>query len=309
MLDNLDRKILKALEIDARQSKAKMTGRLHASKTVTTYRINRLEKNGVIKGYRYISDQAALELLSFGLLIKFQGLFLEEQSQILNRMRLSKKFNWAAATNGRWDAIAVAIESDVFSFNRRLDEFFAQYGKYIKEYNFYIDHKGSISGHNYLYTEPYPAVVSYGYSGEDVVLSDLESRVFKKLQRNPQASLLSIAKQLNKTYDTIKLKYQSLVTKGILLKAAPIIDHDILGYKDTLCLYNIAPNLERTNKLLAFCVTHPNIVRYSRCLGHINLILNIHSHDEKHLKEIIGMINKRFSDIVISYDLIQTVEI
>jgi DNA-binding Lrp family transcriptional regulator len=309
MLDNLDRKILKALETDARQSKAKMAEQLHVSKTVITYRINRLEKKGVIKGYQYISDQAALGLLSFGLLIKFQGLFLEEQARILTRLRMSKKFNWVAATNGRWDAIAVVIESDVFSFNRRLDEFFAQYGKYIKEYNFYIDYEGSISGHNYLYTEPYPAAVSYGYSGKNVALNDLESRVFKKLQRNPQASLLSIAKQLDKTYDTIKLKYQSLVTKGILLKAAPAIDHDILDYKETLCLYNIAPSPERTNKLLEFCVSYPNIVRYSRCLGHINLILNVHSHDEKHLKEVIGMINKRFSDIIISYDLIQTVEI
>jgi DNA-binding Lrp family transcriptional regulator len=309
MLDNLDGRILKTLETDARQSKAKMAEQLDVSKTVITYRINRLEKKGVIKGYRYISDQAALGLLSFGLLIKFQGLFLEEQSQILSRMRLSKKFNWVAATNGRWDAIAVVIESDVFSCNRRLDEFFAQYGKYIKEYNFYIDYEGSISGHNYLYAEPYPAVVSYGHSRKHVVLNDLESWVFKKLQRNPQIPLLSMAKQLDKTYGTVKIKYQSLVTKGILLKAAPIIDHDMLDYRETLCLYTIAPNPERTNKLLEFCVSYPNIVRYSRCLGHINLILNVHSHDEKRLKEVIGMINKRFSDIIISYELIQTLEI
>lgn len=308
MLDQLDRKILQILETDARQSKAKIAGQLGVSKTVVTYRVNRLEKNGIIKGYKYLSNQAALGLLSFGLLIRFQGLFLEEQAQILNRMRMSKKFNWVAATNGRWDASAVAIDSDVHSFNRRLDEFFAEYGKYIKEYNFYIDYEGSISAHDYLYKDSCSRPVIYRNSGSSIVLSDLELLVYQKLQRNPQLSLLSIAKRLDKTYDTIKAKQQGLIAKGILLKVTPVISHEQLGYTDTICLYSVAPNLERLTRLLEFCAEHPNIVRYSRCHGHFNLILNIHSRDNKHLKEILGIINKRFSGIILSCDLIQTVD-
>ncbi|HSW74611.1 MAG TPA: Lrp/AsnC family transcriptional regulator [Candidatus Saccharimonadales bacterium] len=309
MLDQLDRKILQILETDARQSKIKIAEQLGVSKTQVTYRVNRLEKNGIIKGYKYISNQAVLGLLSFGLLIRFQSLFLEEQTQILNRMQMSKKFNWVAATNGHWDAIAVAIDNDVHSFNRRLDGFFARYGTHIKEYNFYIDYEGSISGLNYLYKEPYSRAVAYQNSGSSIILSDLELQVYHKLQYNPQLSLLSIAKQLDKTYDTIKAKYQALVAKGILLRPAPVINHELLGYTDTICMYNIAPNPERITKLLEFCVENPSIVRYSRCHGHFNFILNIHSRDSKHLKETIGIINKRFSDIIISYDPIQTVDI
>jgi DNA-binding Lrp family transcriptional regulator len=133
--------------------------------------------------------------------------------------------------------------------------------------------------------------------------------VYQKLQRNPRLSLLSIAKQLDKTYDTIKAKYKELIAKGILLKSVAAISHEQLGYTETLCMYNIAPNPERTNKLLDYCVENPNIVRYARCRGHFNLILNIHSRDSKHLKEITGNINKRFPDIIISYDPVQTVDI
>jgi len=308
MLDTLDRKILQTLESDARQSKTKIAAQLRTSKTVVSYRINRLEKNGVIKGYQYISNQAALGLLSFGLLIRFQGLSLQEQQYILARMRLSKKFDWVTATNGKWDAIAVAIKGSTFSFNRLLDEFFAQYGVYIKEYNFYIDYEGSISAHNYLYNEPFSSATAYRHLGANIVLSDTETAVYKKLQINPLLSLLSIAKQLNKTYDTIQLKYRSLVTKGILARPVPIVNCRAVGYEDTLCLYNLAPNTERVSRLLALCVAHPNIVRYSRCLGHINLVINIHSQDGRQLKEIIGTINKQFSDIIIGCDLIQAVE-
>lgn len=309
ILDNLDRDILKALENDARQSKAHIAERLRVSKTVVSYRIHRLEKKGIIKSYRYISNQAALGLLSFGVLIRFQSLFLEEQAQIINRMRLSKQFNWVSAVSGRWDAIAVAIEDNAFSFNRRLEAFFIQHGKYIKEYHFYIDYEGSISPLNYLYTEPYPVTVGYGNAGHTIVLSELEASVLKKLQRNPQLSLLSMAGLLDKTYATVKSKYQDLIIKQILLRSAAVINHRSLGYEDAICLYNIAPNPERTRQLLEFCIEHPNIVRYSRCLGHFNLILNIHTRDSKHLKEITAMLNRRFSDIIINYDLVQTVDV
>lgn len=307
MIDNLDQKILRALESNARQSKAAIAWQLQVSKTVVTYRINRLEKKGIIKGYEYISNQAALGLSSFGLLIKFQGLFFEEQQQILRRMGASKKFDWVVATNGRWDAMAVSVESGALAFNNLLVEFFAQYGQYIKEYNFYIDYAGSISGHNYLYTEPFPAIVAYSNTGTDVALSPLEASIFKILQASPKLPLTSIAKRLGKTYDTIQAKYQSLVAKNILLKSVPVINHRALGYEDTICLFNLAPHPAKLSMFLAFCEEHPNIVRYSRCLGHVNVILNIHSRDGKHLKEILGVLNKKFSDSIISVDLIQVI--
>lgn len=308
MLDTLDKRILHALESDTRQSKASIAEQLQSSKTVVSYRINRLEKRKVITGYDCISNQAAMGLLSFGLLIKFRGLFLEEQKQILNRMTMSKKFDWVMATTGNWDAIAVAAASDAHAFNRLLEEFFGQYGQYVKEYNFYIDYAGSISGHNYLYTKPYPAVLAYHNLGTDVVLDAMESSVFKMVQKSPQISLLTIAQRLDKTYATIQTKYQSLLTKGILLKSVPTIDHHVLGYENTICLYNIAPHPVRLGELLAFCKEHPNIVRYSRCLGHVNVILDIHSRNTRQLKEILGMISKKFSDVIISMDLIQTVQ-
>jgi len=151
--------------------------------------------------------------------------------------------------------------------------------------------------------------VTYRNSGSNVVLNDMELAVYSKLQRNPQISLLSIADRLDKTYETVKSKYQALITKGILLKAVPVISNDLLGYENTLCLYNLAPNLERIGQLLAFCEKHPNIVRYSRTLGHVNLIINIHSQNGRQLNEIKSIINKRFSDIIISCDLVQMVDL
>lgn len=306
-MDKLDKQILRLLEIDARQSKARIAKQLDISKATVTYRINRLSKNGVITGYRYLMNQAKLGSVSFGLLLKLRDLNLAEQEDLYERIIKTKKFAWLAVTSGEWDMIAVVVKHDLTSFTKDLDDFFSTFGEHIQEYKFYMDYEGLISGHTYLYDEPAFEPVSYSRPDKKLALRDLDRKLCEQLRKEPTLSLLRIATRLAKTYDTIQAHYHTLIRAGILLKCVPIINHDILGYKNTLCLYSLSPKPERLADVWRFCAKHPNIVRQARCLGHFNLALNIHGKDNRQLKEILSEFNKEFSDIIISYDLVESV--
>lgn len=308
ILDKLDSDILRLLETNSRKSQSYIASQLQVSKTMVTYRFNRLQKRGVITGFRFITNRAALGTSSYGLLIKFRGLSAQEEEQIITKIKASKVFNWVVSTSGRWDMMAVVITKNTVLFIELLDQFFLTYGAYIKEYNFYIDYEGAISDHNYLYTAPYSNPATYARRNVSVALSELEQGIMKQLSKDPTLSLLKIANRLDKTYDTIQSKYQALLAKRILLKAVPVINYELLGYKNVICLYNLSPNNDRIDRLLEFCVAHPNIVRQARSLGHINLLLNIHYRDDRHLKEIVGEISKQFSDIVLTVDFVHVNE-
>lgn len=308
VLDKLDSDILKLLEIDSRKSQAYIADQLQVNRTMVSYRFNRLQKRGIITGFRLVTDRAALGTSSYGLLVKFRGISLQEEEHILKKIRASKVFNWVVSTSGRWDVMAVVITKNTSLFIELLDQFFLTYGVYIKEYNFYIDYEGTISDHNYLYAAPYNAPVTYARRTVSVTLTELEQEILKHLRHNPTLSLLKIANRLGKTYDTIQSKYRALLAKGILLKAVPVINHELLGYKNVVCLYNLSPNPDRINRLLAFCAAHPNIIRQARSLGHINLLLNIHYRDDRHLKEVVGEISKQFSDIILTVDFVHVSE-
>jgi DNA-binding Lrp family transcriptional regulator len=308
MLDKLDRRILRTLETDARQSKSAIAAQLGVSKTLVTYRINRLHKRGAVKGYQYIANRAKLGEVSFGMLIRFQDVLLEEQEAIVHKLKAAKTFDWIQLTTGSWDAIAVWVGRDIAAYNKRLNAVFEQYGAYIRDYNFYVDYAGVVSGHDYLYEAPYPPVAAYGEApGEQVILDELDQSILKQLDRDATASLLRLSTRLNRTFDTIQSRYRSLIKRGILLKAVPVIDHELLGFSNTICLYKLKPNPERIKALLAFCGEHPYVVRQASCLGHFNLVLNIHSASARQLKETIATIDKLFADIVISRELINVI--
>jgi Lrp/AsnC family transcriptional regulator len=304
ILDKLDTDILKLLEADSRKSQSYIASQLHVSKTMVSYRFNRLRKRGVITGFQLIADRAALGMSSYGLLVKFQGVTMQEEEQLLKKITTSKVFDWVVSTSGRWDLMAVVITKNTALFIDVLDQFFLTYGAHIKEYNFYIDYEGTIHDHNYLYAVPYNSSVTYARRKVNAAVTELEKDIIKHLNRDPTLSLLKLANRLGKTYDTIQSKYRALSTKGILLKAVPVINYELLGHKNVVCLYNLSPDQDRLNQLLMFCSTHPNIVRQARSLGHINLLLNIHYRDERHLKEVMGEISKQFSDIILTVDLV-----
>jgi len=305
-LDKLDKSILQLLETDSRQSNASLARKLKTNKTLINYRIDRLQKRGVIAGFKYITNQAILGKFSFGLLIQFKDLLAPQEVKMIKKFSEIKQVSWIASTNGKWDIIMVVIEKDFQSFTKVLQEIFSISEDHIKRYNFYLDYAGSISGHDYLYDYPKDISVRYG-SGENVELKQLELEVYDSLNKNPRGSLLQIATYLNKTYDTIKSKYHYLKEKKILLRCSPIINIKLLGYRDTLCLFDLSPSSEKINLFLAFCVRHPHIIRYAKCLGHFNLILNVHSKDDQQLKEILSQIKNNFSEIINSYEIIETI--
>jgi len=55
-LDLKDRKILYYLDINSRQSNSDIAKKVGLSKEVVNYRIKRLEKEGIIKGYYTVLD-------------------------------------------------------------------------------------------------------------------------------------------------------------------------------------------------------------------------------------------------------------
>ena len=79
-IDYVDNKIIRLLQNNARMSYSDIASEIGLSRTAVTTRIEKLEKNGVIKGYKAIIKN---ELLSFVLNIETKPQAFEEWKQAL----------------------------------------------------------------------------------------------------------------------------------------------------------------------------------------------------------------------------------
>ncbi|HEU4621414.1 MAG TPA: Lrp/AsnC family transcriptional regulator [Burkholderiaceae bacterium] len=60
--DRIDRKLLKALQADAKMSLAQLAERVHLSQAQVHRRVRKLEESGVIRGYAVLADRESLGL-------------------------------------------------------------------------------------------------------------------------------------------------------------------------------------------------------------------------------------------------------
>ncbi len=106
MLDEIDKKIIKVLQDDARTSLRKISELVKVSLGTVSNRVKRMEANGVIKGYSVIldPDQIGWELnVVIGLRIQ-KGRLIEIQERIAKDSRVNGVYD----VTGDFDSMVIA---------------------------------------------------------------------------------------------------------------------------------------------------------------------------------------------------------
>src|SRR3989338_5909449 len=87
-LDQIDRKILYELDINARQSASQLARKLRKSKETVNFRINRLIKNGIIKGFYAITNTSKFGLYYYKVYLKFKNISSKKSDEILKYIHM-----------------------------------------------------------------------------------------------------------------------------------------------------------------------------------------------------------------------------
>ncbi len=119
MIDDTDRRIIEVLRDDARLSARAVARRLGLAAGTVTERVARLERSGVIRGYRAIVDHAALgRPIAFvvGLQIT-QG---HELDDVLDELIAFDEVDDVRVVTGQWDLLVTGRVADPTALNALL---------------------------------------------------------------------------------------------------------------------------------------------------------------------------------------------
>ena len=109
-LDNIDRSIIEELERDSRTSQRKLASKIGVAQGTITNRMQRLEKEGIIKGYGVKLDAESVGwgmTIMAGLRIE-KGRMIEVQEKISSDPRVFTVYD----TTGDWDSMVLARVKD-----------------------------------------------------------------------------------------------------------------------------------------------------------------------------------------------------
>ena len=281
-----DRKILFELDRNCRQSNSQIAKKVGLSKQVVNYRISRLEKQSIIKGYITQLNIPKFGFLSYKVMIQLQNVNPKKEQEITEHIQNNKNVHWLISCFGRWDLILAFSSKTAIDFNRALRKMLDPYEQFIKEKEILLITDLYNFSRAYLIDEKEKEVAHFGGQPEEIKIDDVDLEIIKILSENARKSIVEIADNLKITIDVIRYRIKKLITNKIIQSFRAVINKELLSYQ----YWNILVKTqhltdEKEKQIIFFFEQTPNIIGSSKYMNNFDIGFEV---EVKNINEFIS---------------------
>ncbi|MEW6328510.1 MAG: winged helix-turn-helix transcriptional regulator [Candidatus Micrarchaeota archaeon] len=301
LVDRTDMKILYHLDVDARQPYSIIAKKLRISDDAVQYRVTRMQKEGIIKGFYAVIDPSALGYLSCRFFIKFHLTTPKMEKEIVDYLVNDPQYWWVDSIDGFRDLGVACWLPNTVEFGKKkeeLQEKFRENADIVQESiysTFYLYSRAYLVGKDVDDAEP---VVLCREKKTDV--DALDWRILELIGKNARVSSLEIAKKLGITPPTALSRLKLLKQKNIIRRYRPMIDLGKLGYYWYKIEFKLRDYAVK-KKMLDFFARHPNIVYAYEAIGGADLEVELEVESYEHFREILDSIKEKFGEEIEDY--------
>lgn len=310
-LDLKDKKILASLDLNARESNSVIAKQLKLSKNIINYRINQLEKNGIIKGYKTIIDLSKTNTTLIRVYLDLYEFHPEKEDELIQHLVKEKTTSFIARTVGSWDLIIYFNVHTLSQFSEQWSKFLDKYRSIIKEYNTSIVIKESLFKKAYLLDlkqDTSSITWEYGESQPEQ-LDEIDNKILTILSKNARTPLTEIAKAVNLGSMAIIYRIKQLQKRKIILGYRVELDFAKLGYE----YYKVDLELEETKiikDLLHHCKAQPNVIAVTKAISdNIDFEFDIETKTFETFLEFMNHLKKLFPTSIRDYKYLKYTDI
>ncbi|MBU4308248.1 MAG: Lrp/AsnC family transcriptional regulator, partial [Nanoarchaeota archaeon] len=122
IIDERDKKILRELEENARQTDSSIAKKVRLSKQVTNYRIQQMIKQKIISNFYAVVNIGNLGLTTYYVFLQLEKISKEKEEDILKKINSINEVGWLISCIGKWDIILNVNESSSLNFEKTLNK-------------------------------------------------------------------------------------------------------------------------------------------------------------------------------------------
>jgi Lrp/AsnC family transcriptional regulator, leucine-responsive regulatory protein len=301
-LDKLDKKILRSLFSNKRQSYKDIGKLVRASKEVVNYRINRLKDNGILRGTVTILDNNKLGYNVNIVYYKLQKIDKLREKEIIEFFVNNKYVKVIATCTGNWDMFVVFCTKDLEHLHKILSKF-----DNFLSINLKRKRVATILEEHFL---PFDYIIDRDNNGvkniqikEDSKIDNTDLEILKVLTKNTNFSLVDIARKIKLTPEAIAYRIRNLIQEQVIISFFPLINITLLGYHwYTVSLFLHQVSNIRQKQLIKYLKQHPNIICVIKTVGDWDIEFDIHVESSYKFRSILMEIRELFSDIINDFE-------
>ncbi|MFA5106184.1 MAG: Lrp/AsnC family transcriptional regulator [Candidatus Micrarchaeia archaeon] len=305
-LDSKDKKILAALEMNARAPLSAIARQAGLSKSNVLARINRMKREGFLTRFIVGLSSEALGGTFFRLYFSFQNTPEGFERGLVDLAYQIPSVRWFAFFNGRWDfAIRVAAE-DEYEFKKVEKQIMDSIGKYVKDRSFCLNINSAIHYYTYITGNEGPVAPRSEYDGTKISgLHETDRQLLYHLNEDCRISATGIGKKIGIAPESVSYRIKKLREKGVINGFTIRLDRNRIGSVEAKILISFNYGQEKEEeRLLKFCDRHSHLMYYSRILGGWDMEIDMDAADPATLYHQVKEIKRAFPGLIKDYNVL-----
>jgi len=300
-IDLKDQKILYELDLNCRQLNTQIGKKVGLKKDVVSYRIKKLQDEGVIQNFWTLIDTFKLGYNVFRLYINFQYITPSIKEEIIKYF-VSNKNSWSVLSiKTEIDLAVVMWVRDIFEFYQFWEKTLDLYEDYFSKYTISIYTQAVVYKKSFLLSEKVEGsdrvICTMSCGGKPVDIDETDYKLLNELAVNARAPLIELAKKLDCSSQTVNYKIKNLVKSGVIKGFRVDLDLSKLDlHHFKVDIYLKDHKLKKS--ILKYLEDKPYVEYMNLAMGWADLEPEFVVKDMDELLKILDEINTRFLGVV-----------
>lgn len=305
-IDETDKDILSALFKNARRPLSEIARECGQSREVIAYRIERMERLGVIRGYITKIDNGHFCEGVGNLWVKLVRLDERRLEEIVGFLKAHPCVCFAAELCGNADLVSVLLYKSTEHLADLVSEITEFIGENLGEHGMWLyitEYKNDRSGLIHGRAESLQRQVTFGRNSSRKGLDSTDKDVLLLLTENCRMTAAQIAREIGASEDTVRARVKRMERRGVIYGYRPILGYELLGYE----AYYLNLQIERmtagnVQEIVRYVENNPYVGYSVRIAGRHNLHFSIFARNRQHFSEILSDIRGHFGPKLADYN-------
>lgn len=306
-LDLKDKKIMKYLEYNSRQSYSSIAKNVGLSKESVRYRIKQLEDKGVIQEYKVVIDIKKLDYLICHIFITLNNPEFEVEEQYLQNLY---KFPFVRAIikfNGDFDYEIAIIGKNIDELDENITKLLGKVSKFVKRQEVMLITKTYIvrnlpKSFIDFKIESKESLKTKGKDNNLIKLDSKDMKILNEIKDQANEPVYKISQNTSLTSDIITYRMKKMKEQGFIISYTTAFNYKALSYQMYAILLNmnsLDKNLD--SKLKAFLKEDGNVVWGVKTIGEYNVVIYVCTEKPSDLHLTLNKIRSTFRENINEY--------
>ena len=305
-IDLKDRRILYELDYNSRESLTQIGKKVGLKKDLVSYRIKKMQDEGVIQNFYTVIDAYKLGYLLFRYYVNFQYITTDIKNKIIEYFKNYRNICTVGEAVGKYDLIVVVWVNDISEFYQFWSNALDRFGDYFETKLFSVYVQGVGFRKSYLLLDNYKIEdrVDHEYFGvgKTVEIDETDYHLLNEIALNSRAPLIELAEKFNCSSQTINYRLKRLKKEGLIQAFRVAVNDSLIGYHRYKADIFLKNHNQRKN-IINYIKKDPHLVYISTSTVICDLEFEFSVENQREIINIIEDINLKFPESIKNYSV------